>query len=133
MKTTVMLVDDEVSFVETLTKRLSRRGFKIVSAFSGSTALDKLREAGDEVDVIILDVKMPEMDGLETLLEIKRTHPLIEVILLTGHATVETGMQGMKLGAFYYLMKPCDIDVLANKINEAKTRKDQNQERTRGS
>ncbi len=78
---------------------------------------------------MILDVKMPGMDGIETLRAIKKAHPLIEVIMLTGHATVETGIDGMKLGAFDYLMKPCDIELLMKKVQEAKAKKDQQNEK----
>ena len=118
----VMLVDDEVPFVETMTKRLDKRGLKIISAHSGEDAL-KVLKRNDTVDVIILDVKMPGMDGIETLQEIKKIFPLKEVIMLTGHATVETAIEGMKLGAFDYLMKPCDIDTLVSKVDEAAKKK----------
>ena len=118
----VMLVDDEVPFVETMSKRLDKRGLKIISAFSGEEAL-KVLKRNDTVDVIILDVKMPGMDGIETLQEIKKIYPLKEVIMLTGHATVETAIEGMKLGAFDYLMKPCDIDTLVAKVDEAAKKK----------
>jgi DNA-binding NtrC family response regulator len=128
MKTTVMIVDDEVPFLETMTKRLSKRDLIIVSANSGLEALTKL-EKKDHVDVVILDVKMPGMDGIETLKEIKKIYPLIEVIMLTGHATIETGIEGMKLGAFDYLMKPCDIDMLLLKVQEAKAKKDKHNEK----
>jgi len=125
---TVMLVDDEAPFVDAMTKRLSKRNLRILSAPSGHEAMEKLRSEGS-VDVVILDVKMPGMDGIETLREIKKTYPLVEVIMLTGHATVETGIEGMKLGAFDYLMKPCDIDQLMMKVQEAKSRKDQHQQK----
>ncbi|MFC1856786.1 response regulator [Thermodesulfobacteriota bacterium] len=118
----IMLVDDEVSFVETMTKRLGKRNIEIISAFSGKEALEKLK-SNQMLDVIVLDVKMPGMDGLETLKEIKITYPLIEVIMLTGHATVESGIEGMKLGAFDYLMKPSDIEDLVSKVNEAVQKK----------
>jgi DNA-binding NtrC family response regulator len=128
MKTVVLLVDDEVPFVETMTKRLAKRDLTVVSAHSGPEALTKIDQE-DHVDVVILDVKMPGMDGLETLKEIKKGHPLIEVIMLTGHATIETGIEGMKLGAFDYLMKPCDIDMLLQKVQEAKAKKDKHNEK----
>lgn len=118
----VLLVDDEVPFVETMTKRLSKRDFAVVSAFSGPEALDRLAKQAD-VDVVILDVKMPGMDGVETLREIKKEYPLVEVVMLTGHATVETAIEGMRLGAFDYLMKPCDIEKLVEKVKEAKTKR----------
>ena len=128
MNTTVLLVDDEVPFVETMKKRLSKRNLSVLTAFSGPEALERIGKIGN-IDVIILDVKMPGMDGIETLREIKKLCPLIEVIMLTGHATIETGIEGMKLGAFDYLMKPCDIDLLLTKVNEAKGKKSKHEEK----
>lgn len=124
----VLLVDDEVPFVETMTKRLSKRDLQVFAAFSGKESLEKLKEI-PEIEVVILDVKMPEMDGIETLREIKRNFPLTEVIMLTGHATVETGIEGMKLGAFDYLMKPCDIENLLAKVKEAAAQKRSHEEK----
>ena len=118
----IMLVDDEVSFVETLAKRLDKRNFETISAFSGQECLETLK-THQNLDVIVLDVKMPGMDGLETLKEIREAFPLIEVIMLTGHATVESGIQGMKLGAYDFLMKPCDIEELASKVEDATNKK----------
>lgn len=128
LKTTVMLVDDEVGFVDAMAKRLSKRDLEIKTAFSGPEALEKL-SADSKVDIVILDVKMPIMDGIETLREIKRAHPLVEVIMLTGHATVETGIEGMKLGAFDYLVKPCDLEHLMVKVQQAKSKKSQHEEK----
>lgn len=122
MSTVVMLVDDEVPFVDTMTKRLTRRNLTILVAYSGPEALDMLKKHR-KIDVVILDVKMPGMDGIETLREIKKSFPMVEVIMLTGHATIESGIEGMKLGAFDYLMKPCDIDQLMAKVMEAKAKK----------
>ena len=118
----ILLVDDEVSFVETLSKRLDRRNLKVLSAFGGQEALDILTK-NRTLDVVILDVKMPDMDGIETLRKIKKDFPLMEVIMLTGHATVETAIEGMKLGAFDYLMKPCDIEKIVLKVEEATRKK----------
>jgi len=118
----VMLVDDEVPFVETMTKRLTKRDLLIMQAFSGNEALECLAK-DTRIDVIILDVKMPGMDGVETLKEIKKSHPLIEVIMLTGHATVDSAIEGMKQGAYDYLMKPCNIDELIAQIAEAGAKK----------
>ncbi len=118
----VLLVDDEVAFVETMTKRLTKRELNIISAFSGQEAIEKLQK-NQAVEVVILDVKMPGMHGIETLREIKRLYPLIEVIMLTGHATVESAIEGMKHGAFDYLMKPCDMDLLIEKVKEAASKK----------
>ncbi|MFH1123497.1 MAG: response regulator [Pseudomonadota bacterium] len=120
----VLLVDDEAPFVETMTKRLTKRDLQITSALSGEEALKQL-ERDSTTEIVILDVKMPGRDGIETLKEIKRLYPLTEVIMLTGHATVETAIDGMKLGAFDYLMKPCDMDQLMLKIKEAVARKRQ--------
>ena len=120
----VLVVDDEVQFVETLVKRLAKRGVKVGAAHSGQQALDVLAGSGaTRTDVVILDVKMPGMDGLETLAAIKEQHPLVEVIMLTGHATVESAIEGMKRGAFDYLMKPCDLEVLMTKLNQAAVKK----------
>lgn len=124
----VMLVDDEVSFVETMTKRLEKRGFSIIQAYDGSEALEKL-DKNRNLDVIILDVKMPGMDGLETLKEIKKAHPIMEVIMLTGHATVESAIEGMKFGAFDYLMKPCEIEQLILKVEAARKRKKEHEDK----
>jgi len=124
----VMLVDDEVPFVETMTKRLKKRDLDVYSAFSGMEALDALGDSPG-VEVVILDVKMPGMDGIDTLKEIKRLYPLAEVVMLTGHATVESAIEGMKLGAFDYLMKPCDMDVLLAKVQEAAAKKRQHEDK----
>jgi len=124
----VMLVDDEVPFVETMTKRLKKRDVEVYSAFSGMEALDALAD-NPGVEVVILDVKMPGMDGIDTLKEIKRLYPLAEVVMLTGHATVESAIEGMKLGAFDYLMKPCDMDVLLAKVQEAAAKKRQHEDK----
>jgi DNA-binding NtrC family response regulator len=86
-------------------------------------------EKNSGVEVVILDIKMPNMDGMTALKEIKSKFPLVEVIMLTGHATVETGIEGMKMGAFDYLMKPCDMDQLIEKVNEAAKRKRDQEEK----
>ena len=112
----VLLADDEIGFVETLTKRLRKRGVPVVTAHSGQETLENL-VADSTIDVVVLDIKMPGMDGIATLKAIKRLHPLVEVILVTGHATVESAIEGMKLGAFDYLTKPVDFEVLVSKIN----------------
>jgi len=122
MKPLVMLVDDEVPFVETMTKRLAKRDLTVITAFSGQEALDQL-STHRNTDVVILDVKMPGMDGLETLAEIKKSYPLSEVIMLTGHGTIESAIEGMRLGAYDYLMKPCEIDQLMLKVGEATQKK----------
>jgi DNA-binding NtrC family response regulator len=129
-KPLVMLVDDEVPFVEATTKRLGKRDINIITAYSGDEALETL-DKNRNVDVIVLDVKMPGIDGIETLQEIKKRSPLTEVLMLTGHATVESAIDGMKLGAYDYLMKPCDIDQLVTKIQEATEKKRGHEEKIR--
>lgn len=124
----VLLVDDETAFVETMSKRLTKRNLKVSKAYSGDEALQYLGK-NEHIEVIILDVKMPGMDGIETLKEIKKLRPLVEVIMLTGHATVETAIEGMKLGAHDYLMKPCEMDILMTKVDEAAAKKRRHEER----
>jgi DNA-binding NtrC family response regulator len=124
MELSVLVVDDEEGFVSALARRLGARGLRVATATSGAAALETLQEEGaTRTDVVVLDVKMPGMDGLETLAAIKERHPLVEVIMLTGHATVESAIEGMKRGAFDYLMKPCDMDTLIAKLNQAGQRK----------
>ena len=126
----VLVVDDEVQFVETLVKRLAKRDVRVDAAYSGQEALEKLAASGPtKTDVVILDVKMPGLDGLETLARIKEEHPLVEVIMLTGHATVESAIEGMKRGAYDYLMKPCEIDVLMEKVVAATDKKREHEEK----
>jgi DNA-binding NtrC family response regulator len=117
----VLLVDDEAEFLETLVKRLKKRRVDVQGVRSGEEALDLIRR--QPVDVVVLDVKMPGMDGIQTLKAIKSMNPLVEVIMLTGHASVEVAIQGMELGAFDYLMKPMDIDELLYKVQDAYKKK----------
>ncbi len=124
----VLLVDDEVEFVETFSERLVMRNLEISKAFSGEAALQVL-ETNKIIEVVILDVKMPGMDGIETLAEIKKRYPLVEVIMLSGHSTVESALEGMKQGAFDYLMKPCDMDQIIAKVSEAAAKKRQHEEK----
>lgn len=114
---TVLLVDDEVEFLDVLVKRLRKRKLSLLSASSGEEALRLVRE--HPVDVAVLDVKMPGMDGISVLKEIKNINASIEVIMLTGHANVEVALEGMELGAFDYLMKPVDFDELLYKLQDA--------------
>ena len=114
----VLVVDDERRFAENTAKLLGRRGFEVKTAFDGFQALEAVRTSA-AFDIVILDVKMPGMDGVETLKAIKRLTPAVEVIMLTGHATVDSGTRAMRSGAFDYLLKPCDIENLVAKINEA--------------
>jgi DNA-binding NtrC family response regulator len=129
MKIKIMLVDDEERFLETTKKLLERKGYEAMTATGGMEALEKLKTGN--VHVVVLDVKMPGMDGVATLKEIKRLHPLIEVIMLTGHATVESAIDGLKAGAYDYLMKPTDIDELVAKTQEAFKKQRDHEEKIR--
>ena len=117
----ILLVDDEVAFANNLLKLLSKRGYDAVVVYNGADAVKMVGEK--EFDVIILDMKMPGMDGIATLKEIKKKVPLVEVVILTGHGSVESGIEGMQLGAFDFLMKPVSIDDLQEKVSEAYRRK----------
>lgn len=116
-KMKLMLVDDEERLLSSIAKLLSKKGIDVVTATSGAEAIEKLKH--QTIHVVILDVKMPGMDGNETLVEIKRLFPMVEVIMLTGHATVESAVDGLKFGATDYLMKPIGIDELIQKAEEA--------------
>jgi DNA-binding NtrC family response regulator len=116
-----LLVDDEAEFRETLLKRLAKRRLEARGVASGEAALAALQSFA--ADVILLDVRMPGMDGIETLRSIKKIYPLVEVIMLTGHASMEAAIEGMELGAFDYLMKPMDIDSILFKIQDAYERR----------
>lgn len=113
----LMLVDDEEKIISTMKRLLEKRGYNVLTAISGDEALKLLEE--HTVHVVILDVKMPGKDGIRTLKEIKKRHTLVEVIMLTGHGSVETALDGMKSGAYDYLTKPAGIDVIIGKVNEA--------------
>ena len=123
----LLLVDDEERFLSTTSALLKKRGVDTFTAASGHDAMKALDAS--RVDVVILDVRMPGVDGLEVLRWIKQKHPLVEVIMLTGHATFESAIEGMKLGAFDYLMKPSDIQVLLDKANEAYAKKQAREEK----
>ena len=125
----VLIVDDEKDFVEMFSLRLAQQGEKVSTAFSGPEALKVLGHS--DIDVVILDIRMPGMDGIDTLKQIKRLYPIIEIILLTGHGSTETAVEGMKLGAFDYLMKPADFKEINIKLENARKRKDEQGERIR--
>ena len=126
----VLIVDDEEDFLETITNRLKKRDVDAVGTRSGEEALEVLK--GKLFDVVVLDIKMPGgIDGIEVLKEIKKLYPLTEVILLTGHASVETSIDGMKLGAFDYLMKPIKLEELLQKIAQAIEKKDSQEQKVR--
>jgi DNA-binding NtrC family response regulator len=112
-----LFVDDEVEFQKTIIKRMKKRNIDAAGAQSGDDAIEWLKD--HSVDVIVLDVKMPGMDGIQTLREIKNIWPTVEVIMLTGHANLETASEGMAMGAFDYIMKPVDIDELLYKMQDA--------------
>ena len=127
--TRILLVDDEKDFIEMLSMRLEEAGEKVTAAYDGRECLAKLGQ--QEIDVVILDIKMPGMDGIQVLREIKNHHPLVEVILLTGHGTTDTAVEGMKLGAFDYLLKPADFADLTTKVEGARKKKEEQDERIR--
>ncbi len=122
MAINVLLVDDEKSFVEILARRLTLRQFKVWQTNDAETAMEILAD-NPTIDVVLLDVKMPGTDGLTAIKNIKRRHPMVEVILLSGHATLEASVGGMALGAFDYLLKPVRIDELVYKVEDAYHRK----------
>jgi DNA-binding NtrC family response regulator len=126
----VLVVDDEEDFLETLVNRLGKRNIDATGVLSGEEAVKVMNEK--LFDVVILDIKMPGgMDGIECLREIKKIQPITEVILLTGHASVETSIEGMKLGAFDYLLKPIKLEDLMTKLAEAFEKKDTHDQKIR--
>ncbi len=126
----ILVVDDEDDFRETIVKRLQKRKMKAWGAESGEKALELIE--AQPFDVVVLDVKMPGLDGIDTLREIKKRKPLIEVILLTGHASMESGIEGMKLGAYDYVMKPANLEELMEKMRQAYEKKVVFEEQARG-
>ncbi|MBI4621022.1 MAG: response regulator [Desulfobacterales bacterium] len=126
----LLLVDDEEDFRTTLASRLKRRNIDVTDVGSGNEAIELIRERS--FDVAVLDIKMPGMDGIETLKHLKKIAPLVEVILLTGHGSVEAGIEGMRLGAYDYLMKPYNVKDLLLKVEDAYRRKllEESQQRT---
>ena len=119
----VLFVDDEVEFLQLMEKRLSRRGMEVSTAPDGQSALDMLgavlAEGGEMFKVVVMDVRMPGMDGLETLRHMKAKAPELPVILLTGHACMGVAVQGMDLGAYDHMLKPVSISELIIKMEEA--------------
>ena len=113
----LLLVDDESAYVNVLFNRLNKRGFEVTKSFGGAEALQILRRK--EFDVVILDLKMADMDGLEVLKIIKLLDPNLQVIMLTGHGSVTACRQGIEMGAYDYLMKPCTLAELVEKIEAA--------------
>jgi len=113
----LLLIDDEKGFVEVMSKRLSKRNIQVTKAFSGTRGIQALR--GEDFDVAVVDLKMEDMDGLEVLKIFKTMVPQMPVIMLTGHGSEEAAREGIRLGAFDYLTKPCELEELVQKIHEA--------------
>jgi DNA-binding NtrC family response regulator len=131
MTVRVLLVDDEKDFVDSLSERLRLRSFHVHSAYSGEEALDVIRH--HQIDVVVLDVIMPGLNGIETYKEIKILYPRIRVIMLTGHAKLDTAIEGMEEGAYDYLIKPISIEELVEKIEMAHSHKAISDEKETGS
>ena len=129
MSIKVLLVDDEKDFIESLAERLELRDLNVATASNGDDAINLVQK--NEYDVIVLDVKMPGKDGIETLKEIKNIKQISQVIMLTGHATVETAIEGMKIGAYDYIMKPTVTEDLVELINKAYKIVEEQKERIR--
>jgi DNA-binding NtrC family response regulator len=119
---TILVVDDEHAFTEILAQRLEKRDFIVRTAINGEAALKWLQD-DEKIEIVILDIAMPGMNGIETLKAMKKDNPLIEIIMLTGQGAVDTAVESIKLGAFNYLLKPCEIQDLALLIQEALKRK----------
>jgi DNA-binding NtrC family response regulator len=120
-KEKVLRVDDEMDFLDALSERLRNRDVEVTTATNGSRALELIRD--ESYDAIILDMMMPGMDGLETLKAIKADRPELQIILLTGHASVDKGIEAMKSGARDFIEKPADIKALMDKIHDARDKK----------
>jgi len=118
----ILLVDDEVVFTKNMSKLLTNRGYHVTAVNSGDNAIRSLQEQG--FDVIVLDLKMPGMDGIATLKEIKKLGLFTQTLILTGHGSIDTALEAIKLGAYDYLTKPCEIDELVAKIEGAWEKKD---------
>jgi DNA-binding NtrC family response regulator len=118
----ILLVDDEVVFTQNMAKLLINRGYVVTAVNSGDAAIQALEEK--DFDVVVLDLKMPGMDGITTLKEIKKLGLFTEMLILTGHGSIDTALEAIKLGAYDYLTKPCEIDELVGKIEGAWEKKD---------
>ncbi len=116
-KTRVLLVDDETGFLDVLQKRMRKRGLDVTTASSGTEGIQTLRK--NDFDVAILDLKLDDMDGIEVLEIFKKMVPDLPVIMLTGHGSEQAARDGMAHGAYDYLLKPCDLEDLLSKINQA--------------
>lgn len=118
----ILLVDDEVVFTANMSKLLTSRGYRVTAANSGDAAIQELEK--EDYDVVVLDLKMPGMDGITTLKEIKKLELFTQTLILTGHGSIDTALEAVRLGAYDYLTKPCEIDDLVNKIEGAWQKKD---------
>jgi DNA-binding NtrC family response regulator len=125
----ILIVDDEKDFVEMLSLRLEDVGHRVRGAYSADEGLAALDQT--ECDVVILDIRMPGTDGITALKEIRARHPVVEVILLTGHGTIDTAVEGLKSGAFDYVQKPARFEELLDKLEAARHRKAEHEERIR--
>ena len=114
----ILLVDDEVDFTENMTRVLENRGYHVTAVNSGDSAIKALSQ-DIKYDVMVLDLKMPGMDGITTLKEIKKLQLSVETLILTGHGAIDTALEAMKLGAYDYLTKPCEVDELTEKLEGA--------------
>jgi DNA-binding NtrC family response regulator len=118
----ILLVDDEVVFTTNMSKLLTSRGYRVTAVNSGDAAIQELEK--NDYDVVVLDLKMPGMDGITTLKEIKKLDLFTQTLILTGHGSIDTALEAVRLGAYDYLTKPCEIDDLVNKIEGAWQKKD---------
>ena len=118
----ILLVDDEVVFTTNMSKLLTNRGYRVTAVNSGDAAIQELEK--NDYDVVVLDLKMPGMDGITTLKEIKKLDLFTQTLILTGHGSIDTALEAVRLGAYDYLTKPCEIDDLVNKIEGAWQKKD---------
>lgn len=117
----ILLVDDEVVFANNMSKLLNRRGYQVTAVNSGDAALQALMN--NPFDVMVLDLKMPGMDGIAVLHEMRKLALFTEVVVLTGHGSIDTALEAIQLGAYDYLTKPCEIGELVSKIEAALERK----------
>jgi DNA-binding NtrC family response regulator len=123
----ILLVDDELVFTNNMSKLLTNRGYRVTAVNSGDSAIRSLQEQG--YDVIVLDLKMPGMDGIATLKEIKKLGLFTQTLILTGHGSIDTALEAIKLGAYDYLTKPCEIEELVKKIEGAWEKKDRTEQK----
>ncbi len=119
----ILFVDDEKIFADNMSKLLIARGYRVIAVNDGESAINALKEG--KFDVVVLDLKMPGMDGITTLKEIKKLDLFTETLILTGHGSIDTAMEALRLGAYDYLTKPCEIDDLVAKIEGAWEKKDE--------